>query len=357
MAIDNHYKSIFDHLNVSLVVIDKSFNILYLNPSAEMLLATSMSTALNKPFLAHFRKDGTPEGVLIQASKSETQFTKRRAHWELHNGQKLVVDYSVTPLPEDDGLIIEIMSLERLLRISREESLASAQETTRNLVRSLAHEIKNPLGGIRGAAQLLARELPDPQLEEFTQIIIEEVDRLRNLVDRMLGPRQMPKFESLNIHELLEHVAKILSAECGSQIIIVRDYDPSIPEFSGDRELMIQALLNILRNGMQALLEADIHQTNKITLRTRIQRQFTINRQYHHLVFRIDIEDNGPGIPEALLDDIFYPMITGRAEGTGMGLAISQNLIQQHHGLIECESQPGQTIFSIYIPLEQYNAN
>lgn len=357
MAIDNHFKSIFDHLNVSLVVIDKEFKILYLNPSAEMLLAASSSTALNKPFLSYFRDDGTPKEVVIQAAKRQTQFTKRRAQWILHNGQKQVVDYSVTPLPDDDGLIIEIMSLERLLRISREESLASAQETTRNLVRSLAHEIKNPLGGIRGAAQLLARELPDPQQEEFTQIIIEEADRLRNLVDRMLGPRQLPKFERQNIHELLEHVAKVIIAECGDQITFVRDYDPSIPEFVGDRELMIQALLNILRNSMQALLESNFERDNKIILRTRIQRQFTINRKYHHLVFRIDIEDNGPGIPANLLSDIFYPMITGRAEGTGMGLAISQNLIQQHQGLIECESQPGQTIFSIYIPLEQQNAN
>ena len=173
----------------------------------------------------------------------------------------------------------------------------------------------------------------------------------------MLGPRQLPKLEALNIHELLEHIAKIVTVENNDNITIIRDYDPSIPEFPGDRELFIQALLNIIRNATQALLESKLEQRNTITLRTRVQRQFTINRHYHHLVCRIDIEDNGPGIPDSIISDIFYPMITGRAEGTGLGLAISQNLIQQHNGLIECESQPGQTIFSIYIPLEQQHAS
>ncbi|MBR9912921.1 MAG: PAS domain-containing protein [Gammaproteobacteria bacterium] len=356
MAIDEHYKTIFDHLNVSLVTVDCNLRILYLNPSAEMLLAISGSKAINKPFLSHFRDGGTPAEVIFQAARTNSQFTKRQAQWVLHNGQKLTVDYSVTPLPEGDGMIIEIMPLDRLLRISREETLISSQETTRHLVRSLAHEIKNPLGGIRGAAQLLARELASPHHEEFTQIIIEETDRLCNLVDRMLGPRQLPNFKPTNIHEVLEHIARVMVAECGSKIQIQRDYDPSIPEFTMDAELIIQALLNIARNAMQALLEAGGEQDSMITLRTRVQRQFTINRQYHHLVCRIDIEDNGPGIPAAIVSDIFYPMISGRAEGTGLGLAISQHLVQQHQGLIECESQPGQTIFSIYLPLEQNHA-
>jgi len=351
-----HYKSIFDHLNVAVVVVDASLRLLHVNPSAEMLLAVSRSTVIGTPFMHYFREGDNAQETFEQAAEEDHQFTKRRAQWLLHNGQQLTVDYTVTPLPDKAGMIIEIMALDRLLRISREEALVSSQETTRNLVRSMAHEIKNPLGGIRGAAQLLARELPDKGLEEYTQIIIEEVDRLRNLVDRMLGPRQLPNFTSTNAHEILERVAAVINAECGTDIVLRRDYDPSIPDFSGDKELLIQALLNICRNAMQALQESDLSEQSMITLRTRVQRQFTIGRQHHSLVCRIDIEDNGPGIPQNILADIFYPMITGRAEGTGLGLAISQHLIQQHSGLIECESRPGQTIFSIYIPLEQNHA-
>ncbi|MGH1372230.1 MAG: nitrogen regulation protein NR(II) [Cellvibrionaceae bacterium] len=356
MAQELHYKTIFDHLNVAVVVLDTHLRLQYINPSAEVLLAVSRATVMGSHFLHYFREADSPSEAFIQAASDEHQFTKRRVDWQLHNGETLTVDYTVTPLPDKSGMLVEIMALDRLLRISREEALISSQETTRNLVRSMAHEIKNPLGGIRGAAQLLERELPEKELTEYTQVIIEEVDRLRNLVDRMLGPRQLPNFAATNAHEILERVAAVIGAECGPDIRIARDYDPSIPDFTGDKELLIQALLNVARNAMQALQESDLSEHNVITLRTRIQRQFTIGRQHHNLVCRIDIEDNGPGIPQNLVTDIFYPMITGRAEGTGLGLAISQHLIQQHNGLIECESRPGQTIFSIYIPLEQQHA-
>lgn len=356
MPSEQSYKSILEHLNVAVVVVDSSLRLKHINPAAEVLLAVSQAKVIGTSFLHYFREDGTSADTLRKAIAEENQFTKRRAQWQLHNGEQLTVDYTVTPLSNQDGVIIEIVALDRLLRISREETLVSSQETVRNLVRSMAHEIKNPLGGIRGAAQLLERELPGHDLDEFTTIIIEEVDRLRNLVDRMLGPRQLPKFAPTNAHEALERIATVIKAECGSEIRIRRDYDPSIPEFEADKEMLIQALLNIARNAMQALQEADLNEQSVITLRTRIQRQFTIGQQHHPLVCRIDIEDNGPGIPQDMLTNIFYPMITGRAEGTGLGLAISQHLIQQHQGLVECESQPGQTTFSIYIPLEQNHA-
>ncbi|WP_439135670.1 nitrogen regulation protein NR(II) [Pseudomaricurvus sp.] len=356
MPSEQPYKSILEHLNVAVVFVDSSLRLKYLNPAAEVLLAVSQAKVLGTSFLHYFREDGSPADTLRTAIVEENQFTKRRAQWQLHNGEQLTVDYTVTPLSNQDGVIIEIVALDRLLRISREEALISSQETVRNLVRSMAHEIKNPLGGIRGAAQLLERELPGNDLDEFTGIIIEEVDRLRNLVDRMLGPRQLPSFAQTNAHEVLERIASVIKAECGSGIRIRRDYDPSIPEFEADKEMLIQALLNIARNAMQALQEADLNEQSIITLRTRIQRQFTIGQQHHPLVCRIDIEDNGPGIPQDMLTNIFYPMITGRPEGTGLGLAISQHLIQQHQGLVECESQPGQTTFSIYIPLEQHHA-
>ena len=355
MNSDIEYKALFEHLSVAVLVLDSTLRIKFVNPAAEVLLGISGNRALDKSFPSHFRENDSPESALRQVQMSDPPFTRRRANWQLHNGRKITVDYTLTPLPEHSAMLLEVIALDRLLRISREEALLTAQNTSRNLVRSMAHEIKNPLGGIRGAAQLLARELPSPDLEEFTQIIIEETDRLRNLVDRMLGPRQPPKLAPTNPHEVLERVAKVIDAECGGNIVIKRDYDPSIPDVFADQDLLIQALLNIGGNAQQALQESDTENPS-IILRTRVQRQFTIGRKYHNLVCKIQIEDNGPGIPPELIGNIFYPMITGRAEGTGLGLTISQHLIQQHHGLVECESRPGRTVFSIYLPLEQTHA-
>lgn len=352
MSKDTFYRQLLDSLSTAVVVVDGKLRLQHLNPAAEMLLAVSFARVMDQPMTAFFHESEAAVQALQDAAANSVNYTKRRAQWQLVNGDRLTVDYSVTPLSDTAGLVIEVQPLDRLLRISREEALLSAQETTRNLVRGMAHEIKNPLGGIRGAAQLLARELPDQELEEYTNIIIDEADRLRNLVDRMLGPRQPAKLEPLNIHEVLERVAALIKAECSDQIKLMRDYDPSIPDIPCDKEQLIQAVLNIVRNAMQALLEAGLTETGCINLRTRIQRQFTIGRQHHPLVCRIDIIDNGPGIPDGMLEEIFYPMISGRAEGTGLGLAISQQLIGQHDGLIEAESRPGKTQFSIFIPMQ-----
>lgn len=231
--------------------------------------------------------------------------------------------------------------------------MLSKQETTRILVRGLAHEIKNPLGGIRGAAQLLARELHGPGQQDFTNIIIEEADRLRNLVDKMLGPVKLPEISDLNIHEVLERVCQLISAESREQLTIIRDYDPSIPELGGDREQLLQVLLNIARNALQAVQSDPGLDEGIITIKTRTQRQFTIHNIRHRLVLRIDFIDNGPGIPESIKDQIFYPMISGRAEGTGLGLSIAQSIITRHKGLVECKSTPGHTEFSIYLPISR----
>jgi len=244
---------------------------------------------------------------------------------------------------------------DRLLQISRDEAMLASQETTRNLVRGLAHEVKNPLGGIRGAAQLLDREFDNEsknsEFKEYTHVIISEADRLRNLVDRMLGPRDLTPFVGLSVHEVFERVLSIIKAETHGEIEIKRDYDPSIPELNGDVELLIQAFLNVARNAVQALKSQSDNTAPRITFRTNIQRQFTIGRSHFPLVCCATITDNGPGIPPNIIKDIFYPMISGRAEGTGLGLAISQQLINQHNGLIECTSQPGNTEFAIYIPI------
>jgi len=221
------------------------------------------------------------------------------------------------------------------------------------LVRGLAHEIKNPLGGIRGAAQLLARQLPEESLRDYTNVIIEEADRLRNLVDRMLGSNKLPSLAMTNIHEVLERVCSLVEAESQGCITLARDYDPSLPDVLIDREQMIQAVLNIVRNAMQAISSQNELRLGRITLRSRALRQFTIGHVRHRLVARVEIIDNGPGIPAELQDTLFYPMVSGRPDGTGLGLAITQNIISQHQGLIECESHAGHTAFSIYLPLEQ----
>ena len=345
------YKPLLVSLSTAIVLVDSGLLLIHMNPAAEALLAMSCETNRGEPITYFFFETEETEKQLKLASSKANHYTKRHAEWRLLHGTTITVDYTVTPFGEQEGLIIEIQPIDRLLRISRDEMVTTSHETTRNLIRGMAHEIKNPLGGIRGAAQLLARELPHSNLTEYTNIIIDVVDRLRNLVYRMLGPTQLPKWAALNIHEVLERVASIIKAESNDVIKLVRDYDPSIPNILGDKELLIQACLNILRNAMQALLEAGM--TNGvIQLRTRIQRQYTIGRKHHPLVCRIDIVDNGPGIAADMIENIFYPMITGRAEGTGLGLTISQHLIHQHNGLIECHSEPGKTRFSLYLPME-----
>jgi two-component system, NtrC family, nitrogen regulation sensor histidine kinase GlnL len=349
------YKPILDSLSTAIILVDSDLLLCHMNPSAEALLAMSCESNTGEPITYFFHESDETDRQLKFAAAQANHYTKRHAEWHLLSGGHITVDYTVTPFGDHEGLIIEIQPIDRLLRISREEMLTTSHETTRNLVRGMAHEIKNPLGGIRGAAQLLARELPNSNLTEYTSIIIDEADRLRNLVDRMLGPNQLPQWQQLNIHEALERVTSVIKAESSDTLKIVRDYDPSIPTMLGDKEMLIQALLNIVRNAMQALLEANV--TNGvIQLRTRVHRQYTIGRKHHALVCRIDVVDNGPGIPNEMIENIFYPMISGRAEGTGLGLTISQHLIHQHHGLIECQSEPGKTRFSLFLPMESQYA-
>lgn len=343
---------LLDNLSTAVLLVDADMRVSYLNVAAETLFEVSRGRIIGESVTRVFRADEDTLGGLRRALQTGTGFTRRRATFHLGIDHDLTVDYAVTPVALDtDSLLIEINPLHRLMRISREEAIVSTQQRTQSMLRGLAHEIKNPLGGLRGAAQLLARELSSEHLLEYTRVIIEEADRLRNLVDRMLSTPRKPQKQPLNIHEVLERVRQLVEAESQQRIVIQRDYDPSIPEFLGDREQLIQALLNVTRNAQQALQEAGIADP-EIRFRTRTQRQLTIANQRHRLACQIDITDNGPGIPPELVDSIFYPLVSGRAEGTGLGLAISQSIINQHHGLIECSSRPGQTVFSILIPLE-----
>lgn len=352
MVEHTHYKHILDRLVTAVILVDSQLKLSYLNGAAEVLLCVSGDQVVGRSISDCFEEqDGCSEQFASAIANNHT-YTKRHSKWRLHNNNEITVDYSVDPSSDGQSLLIEVQPLDRLIRISKDEAMLSAQETSRNLIRSMAHEIKNPLGGIRGAAQLLGREFGDSDLSEYTRIIIDETDRLRDLVDRMLGPRIPAERKPVNVHDVLEHVAAVIDVEAGHTVRIKRDYDPSIPDLVGDRGQLIQSLLNISRNALQALIESDT-QAPHIQFRTRIHRRFTIGRQHHPLVARVQICDNGPGIPPELISNIFFPMITGRAEGTGLGLAITQNLISQHGGLVECQSEPGKTEFTLYLPLDE----
>ena len=350
------HNSLIDHLSTAIVKLDRHFVIEYLNPAAEMLLAVSRRRIYGHSIKNIFLEDESSVIALHGAIDSGHAFTKREAKLHLSNNKPLLVDYTVTPLMGTNNdveyLLIEIYPRERMQRISQEDEMLVTHQTSKELIRGLAHEIKNPLGGIRGAAQLISRSFQDEGLKDYTQVIIEESDRLRDLVDRLLGPRQLPKNELTNIHRVIERVNQLVSVEAHGRLVIERDYDPSIPEIMGDNSQLIQALLNIMRNAMQALLQDESNTDKKIRIVTRTLRQFTIGSNHHRLVCKISVIDNGPGIPQKLLKTLFYPMVSGRPEGTGLGLSIAQSIINQHNGLIECSSEPNQTQFNILLPIE-----
>jgi len=352
------HKQILDNLTVAVIMLDGQLQIDYINPAAEMMLEAS-ARQLRRRHIRQWFCETSDDLELLQASlRNNHPYTRREARLRRPGHQELTIDYSVNPLQHDGEtrLLIEMVAKDRLIRIEREEEMLSRHETAKTLVRGLAHEIKNPLGGLRGAAQLLERELPDPGLHDYTQVIIEEADRLRNLVDRLLGPRTLPEITEVNIHAVLERVASLIDAESEGAIRLVRDYDPSIPELTGDAEQLIQAVLNVMRNSMQALLSNRI-ETPEIRLRTRALRQFTLASERHRLVCCVEVSDNGPGIPADILHKIFYPMVSGNPQGSGLGLSIAQSIINQHQGLIECTSEPGHTCFQLFIPLELNHDN
>lgn len=347
----NLEKQVLENLSTAILLFDRNFRLLYINTAAEMLFAVSSRKAVGSPVLEMIRCPGSVlENNLTQSLDSGQPFTEREHQLTLPDGTEIKVDCTVIPLRQGDRineLLVEIQQVDRQLRITREEQILARNEATRALVRGLAHEIKNPLGGLRGAAQLLERELPDEALTEYTQIIIEEADRLQNLVNNMLGPNRVPEMKSVNIHQILERVYHLVKAEAGLRLTINRDYDPSIPPIVGDMDQLIQAFLNILRNGVKAAGSRGV-----LGITTRILRQFTIGNIQHRLVVSVEIEDNGPGIPKELQERIFFPMVTG-GDGIGLGLSIAQTLINRHHGLIEFNSKPGQTVFRVLLPLEQ----
>lgn len=341
---------ILDQLTTAVMALDPDLRVCYLNPAAQALLGTSDSRSAGHPVEELLQPDEPDLFDRFRAVLEDGQSTTRRAvEFRTRDGSAVTADLTVSVEPASRHLIIEMQPINRLLRINRDDHSVFSQETSRLLVRGLAHEIKNPLGGVRGAAQLLERELDDEQLKEYTRVIIDEADRLKALVDRMLGPNREPQKSPVNVHSVLEHVIRLIDAETAGTIRFQRDYDPSLPPVPADESQLIQALLNILANAAQAL-ERIPHPA--ITVRTRVTRRFTIGTRLHRIVLQIDITDNGPGIPPDMQDRIYFPMISGRPEGTGLGLAITQTIIGQHGGVIECESRPGRTCFSVFLPLE-----
>ena len=345
-------ENILNNLSTAVISLDHELVLTYINPAAMNLLDLSEKRGLGQKLTSLIPSTSSIERVLYDSLQTGQPYTQRKAQISLAGDNLITVDFTVTPSTEGDWprILVEFHPLDRYLRIDRDAALQEHQEVTRQMLRGLAHEIKNPLGGIRGSAQLLEAEL-DNTLTDYTSIIIDETDRLAGLVDRLLGPRHLPKMSKTNIHEVIEKVRLLIELE-DPRIHFVRDYDPSIPELTLDAELMFQALLNIARNGMQSVKDTR-HPT--ITLKTRTERQFTIASIKHRNVLRIDIVDNGPGIPDSLKEHLFYPMISGRPDGSGLGLSVAHSIIYQHRGIIEFDSEAGNTKFTIIVPLEVEN--
>ncbi len=344
----SHAESIVENLTTAVVVADAALRLQAVNPAGEMLFELSAKQMVGQQLERLWPQTTPLAGLFADTLQTAHSFTRRGLPLPLP-GREVIVDMTVTAMlagaPGTCGaaLLLELNQVDRLRRLAQEEELVDRHLAQRAVVRGLAHEIKNPLGGLRGAAQLLERKLSETE-REYTRIIIREADRLQGLVDRLAGPTRPYLQAQVNIHQILEHVRSLILAEVGEGIVLRRDYDPSIPEFPGDPDQLVQAALNLVRNAVQA-------PSRTVILRSRIERQFTIGQRRHKLVLRAEVEDDGPGVPPALRDTLFYPMVTGHAAGTGLGLSIAQDIARRHGGLIEYTSRPSRTVFTLFLPL------
>ena len=334
-----------ESLSTAIVLLDAELRIVYLNPAAENLFEIGSKNLHGLSVQQVFTHTDQLASAMQQAVQSHASYIEHDMILGTHALGKLHLRCAATPL-QLSGLLLEFYLIDRTLKLAREEQMLDQTQANRLLLRNLAHEIKNPLGGIRGAAQLLEQELEKPALHEYTQVIIQEADRLRTLMEKLLTPQNGSQHSALNIHEVLERVRSVVLAELPEGLTIQRDYDISLPALIGDKEHLIQVMLNIVRNATQAM-----QGKGRIILRTRIARQMTLIRRRHRLAILIEIIDNGPGIPADLRDKIFYPLVSGRADGHGLGLTLAQDFVSQHHGTIEFDSEPGRTCFSVMLPL------
>ena len=345
---------VLDGLSTCVLWVDGDGTVLHLNEPAEDLLGVSRNTAAGRTLREVLRNDGELEALIGRARSAAAPYSRRELLLAVGTtAPERVVDVTVSPFDQPGrpgGVLVELADVTQHQRILRENALLTQLGGSRAMVRQLAHEIRNPLGGLRGAAQLLERELKDRALHEYTSVIIAEADRLAGLVDALLGPGQPPRKEPVNIHELVQHVGHLLAAEAPGAVQIERDYDPSLPRLRLDRNLVIQALLNLGRNAVQA-----VGTKGRIVLRTRALTHASIGSRSFRVVASIQVEDDGPGVPAELKDTIFYPLVTGRAGGSGLGLAVAQDLVGRHDGLIEFESRPGRTVFTILLPFDHHD--
>ena len=342
----------FDLLATLVAVLQGDGSVLFANAALEDALGFSRRTIEGSQFPDFFTEPHLLQNALEGAGSNEfaamryDAWLKRAAH------EPLPVHVIVAQTDRAGEIIIELLPLEQQAKQDREERLIDQAQANKELIRNLAHEIKNPLGGIRGAAQLLEMEIDARELTEYTQVIIHEADRLQSLVDRLLAPHRRPQVVGdVNIHEVCERVRALIVAEFPRGLKVIRDYDTSIPEFRGDREQLIQAVLNIAHNAAQALSDRIAAGDAEIILRSRVARQVTFGKQRYRLALELHVLDNGPGVPESIKSRIFYPLVSGREGGSGLGLTLAQTFVQQHHGLIECDSVPGRTDFKLLIPL------
>jgi len=340
--------SLVNELSTGIVILDDDIRVQFMNTAAEDLLGISRRRAETK----HLNKLAPTFGELTElcgrALAENKSFGRELAiPTPQRDGSELELAMRVSPLQDGakSGLLVEMFDITQRQQLDKENKLATQHGVSRRMIQQLAHEIRNPLGGLRGAAQLLERELQLPELQEFTQVIIREADRLASLMDGLLGPGNQPSKRRLNVHELLEHVATIAESE-SPRLHVGRDYDPSLPDLSLDRDQMTQALLNIVRNASQAT-----DGRGHIVLRTRILTNAILNQKQHKLVACIEVQDNGPGVPDEIAETLFYPLVTSKEAGTGLGLPLSQDLVKRHGGMIEYDSVPGHTVFTIQVPL------
>ena len=352
-ASENHRFHAFDWLATPIAVLQSNGTVVFVNAELEDVIGQSRRSLEGESFL-NFFSDPQPLLHALSGAKAN-EFAALRYDAELlriNPEESLPVHVIVAQSDQSDEVIIELLPIQQQTRQDREERLIDQAQANKELIRNLAHEIKNPLGGIRGAAQLLEMEMESKELTEYTQVIIREADRLQTLVDRLLAPHRRPHMVGdVNIHEVCERVRSLIVAEFPRGLRVIRDYDTSIPEFRGDREQLIQAVLNIAHNAALALSDRVTEGDAQLTFKTRITRQVTFGKQRYRLALELHVIDNGPGVPDSIKDRIFFPLISGREGGSGLGLTLAQTFVQQHHGMIECESVPGRTDFKILIPL------
>ncbi len=336
-------------MTTAVVALDERLDITFLNSAAENLLGFSARQTVGRPLADIVHPPQELLTLCLRVIESGLTFSLRE--FAARFGEReLIVDCRAAPLDSGPGLLLELADTERDRKLRRESELLAQQRLSRRIIRQLAHEVKNPLGGLRGAAQLLERQLPKPELKAYTRVIIDEADRLAALVDGILKAGGRPSPETVNVHQITEHVASLISAEKPPGVQLLRDYDPSLPPITIDRGQMIQAFLNLAQNALQAVGEE-----GRIVFRTRALSNYTIGGEFHRLVLSVEVEDSGPGIPEELQETIFYPLVTGRPTGTGLGLTIAQDLVSRNGGLIEFTSKPGRTAFQMRLPIDGGN--